>query len=93
MAHRTPPATSWRVSVHCSGCVVTLPPFPSPPPQLKRQNQAALVIQQHYRLYRQSLAQHQREGVKRAAQVMEDFMRWDRGRGRGMEGRGWTRGV
>ena len=43
--------------------------------QLKRQNQAALVIQQHYRLYRQSLAQHQREGVKRAAQVMEDFMR------------------
>lgn len=72
----------------CIALGVWSPSLPSPPPQLKRQNQAALVIQQHYRLYRQSLAQHQREGVKRAAQVMEDFMRWDRGRGRGMEGQG-----
>ena len=45
------------------------------PLQMKRQNHAARVIQQHYRLYKQSLLQDKRHEVERATRVMEELCR------------------
>ena len=45
------------------------------PFQMKRQNHAARVIQQHYRLYKRSLLQDKRHEVERATRVMEELCR------------------